>query len=214
MASEHKTAGGHFYIAQYGLRIQAAANTIIAWRPGDWHGTSLHNYCGIDSRAHPAYHQRGISFVTSARLKNIWLAYRSKAITHAAAVAALFPENGDIHGDDEDDDEGAGCIADHEYELEKPGKSPLSRKSKRKLAQKQASWHPYSIKHLESIHEAATPTPVDNPGLRRSSRYIQVTARARESGIRMFQGKFEPIPMFCSNDLKVPILELAKEHNL
>ncbi|XP_006457687.1 hypothetical protein AGABI2DRAFT_45050, partial [Agaricus bisporus var. bisporus H97] len=35
------SAGGHFYISAYGIRIQSAPGTLIAWRPKDWHGTSL-----------------------------------------------------------------------------------------------------------------------------------------------------------------------------
>ncbi|KAI0664126.1 hypothetical protein C8Q70DRAFT_903648, partial [Cubamyces menziesii] len=33
--------GGHFYIASYGVRILNTADTLIAWRPKDFHGTSL-----------------------------------------------------------------------------------------------------------------------------------------------------------------------------
>ncbi len=43
-----KPLGGHFFIAQYGIRIQAAANTIIAWHPRNWHSTSLHANCGTN----------------------------------------------------------------------------------------------------------------------------------------------------------------------
>ncbi|EDR13077.1 uncharacterized protein LACBIDRAFT_308518 [Laccaria bicolor S238N-H82] len=34
-------AGGHFYIRTYGICIQAAANSLVVWRPADVHGTSL-----------------------------------------------------------------------------------------------------------------------------------------------------------------------------
>ncbi|KAF7779006.1 hypothetical protein Agabi119p4_3351 [Agaricus bisporus var. burnettii] len=58
--------GGHFYVAEYGVRVRAAANTIIAWRPKDYHGTSLFSFDG-ENRGKQFY-QRGLSFVTSNRL--------------------------------------------------------------------------------------------------------------------------------------------------
>lgn len=59
-------AGGHFYITEYGIRVRAAANTLIAWQPKDWHGTSLPLMNPVDSSKE--YHQRGLAFVTSSRL--------------------------------------------------------------------------------------------------------------------------------------------------
>ncbi len=97
MTHEQKDLGGHFYIAQYGVRIQAAANTIIAWQPRDWHGTSLHALCGTDDRSDPTYHQRGLAFVTSARLKSVWLKYKGNQYSRSQAINELYPENGELH---------------------------------------------------------------------------------------------------------------------
>jgi hypothetical protein len=59
-------AGGHFYIASYGIRIQAAADTLIAWRPTDLHGTTLLH---INPWNPPKeYHQRNMALVTSPRI--------------------------------------------------------------------------------------------------------------------------------------------------
>ncbi|KAI9062195.1 hypothetical protein FKP32DRAFT_1544176, partial [Trametes sanguinea] len=33
--------GGHFYLSSYGVQIINTADTMIAWRPSDMHGTSL-----------------------------------------------------------------------------------------------------------------------------------------------------------------------------
>ncbi|KAI0687881.1 hypothetical protein C8T65DRAFT_523062, partial [Cerioporus squamosus] len=42
--SHDASAGGHFYIAEYGVKIINAADTLISWRPWQWHGTSLADY--------------------------------------------------------------------------------------------------------------------------------------------------------------------------
>jgi hypothetical protein len=62
-------AGGHFYIASYAIRIQAAADTLIAWRPTDLHGTTLLH---IDPWNPPKeYHQRNMALVTSPRIPGV-----------------------------------------------------------------------------------------------------------------------------------------------
>ena len=35
------SAGGNFYLAQYGILVEAAPNTLVAWKVRDWHGTTL-----------------------------------------------------------------------------------------------------------------------------------------------------------------------------
>ncbi|KAF9440000.1 hypothetical protein P691DRAFT_689037, partial [Macrolepiota fuliginosa MF-IS2] len=59
-------AGGHFYIASYGLHFQASPNTLIAWHPADWHGTSLLHIDPLHSSKE--YHQQGLCIVTPIRL--------------------------------------------------------------------------------------------------------------------------------------------------
>lgn len=55
-------AGGHFFISSYEIHIQAAANTLIAWRPSDWHGTSL--YLMDSKNPSKEYHQCGLALIT------------------------------------------------------------------------------------------------------------------------------------------------------
>lgn len=81
-------AGGNFYIASYGIKIAAAADTIIAWRPLDWHGTSLGNHDPADPD--PAFQQLGISFVTSSRVATVFSRY-------SAAFARLRARAGELH---------------------------------------------------------------------------------------------------------------------
>ncbi|KAF7771017.1 hypothetical protein Agabi119p4_6991 [Agaricus bisporus var. burnettii] len=72
-------AGGHFYLAEYGIRIQAAANTIIAWKPKDWHGTSL--FLFDSGNVKKEFHQRGLSFVTSIRIPKLIAALKKDKST-------------------------------------------------------------------------------------------------------------------------------------
>ncbi|KAJ3554188.1 hypothetical protein NP233_g12477 [Leucocoprinus birnbaumii] len=80
--------GGHFFIASHGIRIQAAANTMIIWKPELWHGTSL-------SLQDPkslitGYRQRGLAFVTSSRLPKAWARYSTGQLTKEAAEEWLL----------------------------------------------------------------------------------------------------------------------------
>ncbi|KAF9065567.1 hypothetical protein BDP27DRAFT_1157645, partial [Rhodocollybia butyracea] len=59
-------AGGHFYLPEYGIRIRAATNKAVFWRPGDWHATSLPKLAP-DEKNGPLL-QCGLAIVTSARL--------------------------------------------------------------------------------------------------------------------------------------------------
>lgn len=61
--------GGNFFLSRYGIRIQAASNTLIVWKPTDWHGTSLYNLNPFE-RTKAEFHQRGLAFVTGNRLAN------------------------------------------------------------------------------------------------------------------------------------------------
>lgn len=68
--------GMHFYIAQYGLRIKQAANTLVIWRPRDMHGTSLPDRTPAAMQAGTM--QAGLAFVTSNRLMTQWRRQRER----------------------------------------------------------------------------------------------------------------------------------------
>jgi hypothetical protein len=65
--------GGHFFLAQYHIRVESAPNTLVIWQPRHWHGTSLQKFSPFDDK--PGFYQRGMAFVTSNRLKNVWNRY-------------------------------------------------------------------------------------------------------------------------------------------
>lgn len=62
--------GGHFFFAKYGVRVHNAANTLIAWKPRDWHRTSVANYSPEDKTTDFA--QQGMAFVTSFQIPEAW----------------------------------------------------------------------------------------------------------------------------------------------
>jgi hypothetical protein len=66
-------AGGHFFHAAYGVRIQGAANTLTIWEPRTHHGTSLQDVDPLDKS--PPFRQTGMSIVTSNKIKSAWNKY-------------------------------------------------------------------------------------------------------------------------------------------
>ncbi|KAH9890443.1 hypothetical protein C8Q73DRAFT_667332 [Cubamyces lactineus] len=76
--------GGHFYIASYGVRILNTTDTLIAWRPKDFHGTSLAAFSPYTvlapedphpSGPSPPYAQSGVCLTASQRMGNIKARY-------------------------------------------------------------------------------------------------------------------------------------------
>lgn len=68
-----KDGGGHFYISDYGIRIQGAENTVVAWRVRDFHGTTLS--CRGPKDNNPNLQQAGMSICTPKRLPALWKRY-------------------------------------------------------------------------------------------------------------------------------------------
>lgn len=81
-------AGGHFLVPNYGIRIRGAPNTLVAWIPSEPHGTSLQDYSPQEEE--PTFSQRGIAFVTSARLKSVWEKHQLKLVDQAGALEELY----------------------------------------------------------------------------------------------------------------------------
>lgn len=86
-------------MATHGIRVRAAANTVIAWKPMDWHATSL--ALVNDSDTAKEYHQRGLAFVTSSRLPGVIEKYRQGLITEEVRDKEALQ----IHASNADDDE-------------------------------------------------------------------------------------------------------------
>jgi hypothetical protein len=63
--------GNHFYLAKYRVLIKNSKNTLIIWKPTDWHGTTL---ALTALRERPGTlggdpYQSGLSFIASDKLK-------------------------------------------------------------------------------------------------------------------------------------------------
>lgn len=96
-----KDNGGHFYIASHGIRIQAAANSLVIWKPQLWHGTTL-NYQNPRNTLTTQFSTRGIAFVTSPRLPKAWRLYREKKISLEEAEQMLLEHEPDDESADPD----------------------------------------------------------------------------------------------------------------
>jgi len=66
--------GGHFYNADYGVRIRGGPDTVVAWDPEHWHGTSLQNYSPT-AEVVSTLNQTGLSIFTPERLPGLWDKY-------------------------------------------------------------------------------------------------------------------------------------------
>lgn len=86
--------GGHFFIADYGIRIHGASNTLVVWQPKHWHGTTL---SAKDPQSTDLdFRQSGLSIVTPSRLPNIWRKYMANEMTAMEAEEELEQEDMEI----------------------------------------------------------------------------------------------------------------------
>ncbi|RYP18851.1 hypothetical protein DL767_009753 [Monosporascus sp. MG133] len=82
--------GGNFYLASYGIMMEPASNTVSAWRPTDYHGTTLYEMmegpekrAGYEVRPHGEINT-GMVFEVSKAIKNArynsdWLNERARS---------------------------------------------------------------------------------------------------------------------------------------
>lgn len=80
--------GGAFYLAQHGIRVSGAKNTLIAWQPYHFHGTSLQQFSPYDEN--PGCMQHGLAIVTPMRLENVWQDYIDNKVTREDALRSVF----------------------------------------------------------------------------------------------------------------------------
>ncbi|KAI0114571.1 hypothetical protein F4776DRAFT_673844 [Hypoxylon sp. NC0597] len=93
-APRDPTKGGNFYLASYGIMMLPASNTLSAWHPGDYHGTSLYEMkegnkgrAGSELRADDDFNT-GLVFEISkslkgARKRSAWLDRNSRSIINS-----------------------------------------------------------------------------------------------------------------------------------
>ncbi|KAK7051219.1 hypothetical protein VNI00_004719 [Paramarasmius palmivorus] len=89
--------GGHFYNCCYRLRVEGAANTLVAWQPKDFHATSLQNVCPNDPK--PTFVQSGLAIVTSSRIDGVFKQYMDGQMSATEVVEECFKDG---YQDDEE----------------------------------------------------------------------------------------------------------------
>ncbi len=139
--------------------------------------------CSLQTRYWVQFHlpparSRGLAFVTSNRLKNVWLKYcLSKTYNRAMAVCELFPDHGEVH-DDDGLTKTTPTISEHSG-----AKSHKERYRPKQICI--APHHSDSKSHKELRTER-------NVIRRSSKRAVQVTERYLESGLTFLDDLVAP----------------------
>ncbi|KAF8222669.1 hypothetical protein L208DRAFT_1522299 [Tricholoma matsutake] len=87
--------GGHFYNCKYSIRAKGGNDTIVAWDPSHFHGTSLQDY-PPKTDAISQYNQVGLAIITPNQIPGLWKKY-------AKEQAALDEMLESIVSDDEEE---------------------------------------------------------------------------------------------------------------
>lgn len=72
-----KEWGGNFFICSHGIKVEAASDTVVVWRPRSLHGTSLQQRDPDD----PKIFQAGLAIVTPPGITKLWADVCDKKIT-------------------------------------------------------------------------------------------------------------------------------------
>jgi len=69
--------GGHFFICTHGIKVEAATDSVVVWKPRSWHGTSLQKR----DPNNPAIFQAGLAIVTPSGVSRLWKEVQEKKLT-------------------------------------------------------------------------------------------------------------------------------------
>ena len=96
--------GGHFYNAAYGVRVKGGNDTVVAWDPSHWHGTSLQDY--EPTLQHISdFNQVGLAIVTPNRLGEAWKEFARNNMTLDDLVALAQKQNSEDECDEREGDD-------------------------------------------------------------------------------------------------------------
>jgi len=85
--------GGHFFICSHGIKVEAATDTVVVWKPRSWHGTSLQQR----DPGNPEIFQAGLAIVTPPGIAKLWADFYEKRITlEEARKRALELESAEV----------------------------------------------------------------------------------------------------------------------
>lgn len=88
VASEGTKMGGNFYLSDFGLLIEASQNSLVVWKPSEYHGTTLTNINPMDTDP-PGFNQSGCSIALSKRLAKSWEIYLQRVLTEEEVANAF-----------------------------------------------------------------------------------------------------------------------------
>lgn len=107
--------GGNFFLCKYGVQICQAANTAFAWKPAQWHSSSLASFeptFDVPSLPDPDYDQQAVAFVTSPRIKGRYGAWKKdqgcsgeERVQRAVAELVAAAADSDLDDTEASDDE-------------------------------------------------------------------------------------------------------------
>jgi len=66
--------GGHFFNSKYGIRVKGGSDSLVAWDPSHFHGTSLQEY-SPSSKSISEFYQVGLACVTPNCIPGLWKKY-------------------------------------------------------------------------------------------------------------------------------------------
>ena len=79
--------GGNFFFADYKIWVQNAPNTLIAWKPSKFHGTSLQKVEPMLKATD--FQQMGLAILTLNQLPAAWRKYLANEMTESEVVQHL-----------------------------------------------------------------------------------------------------------------------------
>jgi len=92
--------GGHFYNSKYGIRVMGHSDSLIAWVPSHFHGTSLQDYSPSSGMVSEFY-QDGLVIITPNRIPGLWKKYAMQQATLEEVREGVLLDSED---DEEDED--------------------------------------------------------------------------------------------------------------
>ena len=81
-----RSQGGHFFICSHAIKVEAATDTVVVWRPKSLHGTSLQQRDPEETEIF----QAGLAIVTPPGVVRLWEEERDEKITLEEARAKVL----------------------------------------------------------------------------------------------------------------------------
>jgi hypothetical protein len=94
--------GANFFICSHAIKVEAAADTVIVWKPASWHGTSLQNQDPYNSKIF----QAGLALITPPGVARLWADFLDEKVSLEEARGKILElESDEVDSDEADSDE-------------------------------------------------------------------------------------------------------------